>query len=39
MTLEGRGMLIHQAARAFALWTGLEPPLDVMTRAFDADAT
>lgn len=39
MTLEGRGMLIHQAARAFALWTGMEPPLDVMTRAFDADAT
>jgi shikimate dehydrogenase len=37
-TLDGRGMLIHQAARAFALWTGMEPPLEVMSRAFDADA-
>lgn len=37
-TLDGRGMLIHQAARAFALWTAREAPLDVMTRAFDGAA-
>jgi shikimate dehydrogenase len=34
-TFDGRGMLIHQAARAFALWTGREPPLEVMAAAFD----
>ncbi len=35
-TLDGRLMLIHQAAHALALWTGRTAPLDIMTRAFDA---
>ena len=26
----GLGMLIHQAAHAFRLWTGEDPPLEVM---------
>jgi shikimate 5-dehydrogenase len=29
-------MLVEQAAEQLRLWTGLEPPVDVMTRAFDA---
>lgn len=29
----GAGMLLGQAARSFTLWTGLEPPLDVMRAA------
>jgi shikimate dehydrogenase len=32
-TVNGLGMLIHQAAAAFRLWTGLEPPLEVMSAA------
>jgi shikimate dehydrogenase len=35
-TLDGRAMLVHQAARAIALWTGRPAPIDVMTRALDA---
>lgn len=35
-TLDGRGMLVHQAARAFSLWTGVAPPIQVMQRALDA---
>ncbi len=35
-TLDGRAMLVHQAARALAIWTGREPPIDIMTRALDA---
>lgn len=29
----GLGMLVHQGARAFALWTGRRPPIEVMRRA------
>lgn len=29
----GLGMLLHQGAAAFEIWTGVEPPLDVMRRA------
>ena len=29
----GLGMLVHQAAAAFELWTGEAAPIDVMTRA------
>ena len=29
----GLGMLVHQAARAFATWTGLDAPAQVMERA------
>jgi shikimate dehydrogenase len=33
-TLDGRGMLVHQAARAFTIWTGRDAPLDAMQAAF-----
>jgi shikimate dehydrogenase len=29
----GLGMLVHQGAEAFKLWTGLEPPIDIMRAA------
>jgi shikimate dehydrogenase len=32
----GLGMLVHQGAQAFMLWTGLEPPIDVMRAAGQA---
>ena len=32
-TLNGLPMLVHQAALAFQLWTGREPPLPVMFAA------
>lgn len=35
-TLDGRGMLVHQGARAFTLWTGMPAPVAVMARALDA---
>lgn len=35
-TLDGRGMLVHQGARAFTLWTGTPAPVAVMARALDA---
>ena len=34
-TLDGLAMLVHQAARAFELWTGQRPPIEEM---FDAAA-
>jgi shikimate dehydrogenase len=33
MAFNGLGMLIHQAAHAFRLWTGEDPPLEVMSAA------
>ena len=36
-TLDGGAMLVHQAARAFAIWTGVPAPVDVMTRALADD--
>jgi shikimate dehydrogenase len=29
----GAGMLVRQGAAAFKLWTGVEPPIDVMMKA------
>jgi len=31
--VDGVGMLVHQAAHAFHLWTGVDPPVEVMTSA------
>ncbi len=31
--VDGLGMLVHQGAQAFTLWTGVEPPTDVMYKA------
>ena len=40
--LDGRGMLVHQGARAFTLWTGAAAPIEVMrsalARAIEAPA-
>jgi shikimate dehydrogenase len=35
----GLGMLVHQAALAFTLWTGEAAPLAVMSAAASADST
>lgn len=32
----GLGMLVHQGALSFSLWTGIEPPLEVMRAAASA---
>ncbi len=32
---DGRGMLVHQGARQFAIWTGAAPPIEAMQRALD----
>jgi shikimate dehydrogenase len=34
--VSGRTMLVEQAAEQIRLWTGLDPPVEVMARAFDA---
>jgi len=36
MVADGAGMLIHQGARAFRLWTGCEAPVEEMWRALRA---
>lgn len=38
-TVDGRGMLVHQGARALTIWTGLPAPIDVMSRALDDSLT
>jgi shikimate dehydrogenase len=35
-TLDGLGMLVYQGAIGFKMWTGMEPPVDVMRRALEA---
>lgn len=35
-TIDGRGMLLHQALRAFSLWTGIDAPAEAMRRALTA---
>lgn len=37
--VNGLGMLIHQAALAFRLWTGEDPPLEVLSAAAVAELT
>lgn len=32
-TVDGLGMLVHQAAHSFRRWTGVEPPLEAMEEA------
>jgi shikimate dehydrogenase len=34
-TANGLGMLLHQGAKAFEIWTGKTAPLDVMRRALE----
>jgi shikimate dehydrogenase len=34
-TVDGRAMLVHQGARAFAIWTKSPAPIDAMTRALE----
>ena len=35
--LDGLGMLVEQGARSAALWTGEEPPKEIMRRACEAE--
>lgn len=35
-TLGGTGMLLHQGAVAIHLWTGAEPPIDIMRQAIES---
>ena len=34
-TANGLGMLLHQGALAFSIWTGVQPPVEVMRRALE----
>ncbi|MGD9875003.1 MAG: shikimate dehydrogenase [Kiritimatiellia bacterium] len=34
-TANGLGMLLHQGAAAFEIWTGVKPPVDVMRKALE----
>lgn len=34
-TMNGLGMLLHQGAKAFKIWTGTNAPVDVMRRALE----
>ncbi len=34
-TANGIGMLVHQGAKAFEIWTGQPAPVDVMRRAVE----
>ncbi len=36
VTVDGKGMLIYQAALAFRLWTGIDPPIDFMRRVLQS---
>jgi shikimate dehydrogenase len=36
-TANGLGMLLHQGAKAFEIWTGKTAPLDVMRRALETE--
>jgi shikimate dehydrogenase len=36
ITLGGLGMLVHQAAHAFSLWTGVDAPVEAMRAAVRA---
>lgn len=35
ITLDGSGMLLHQGALAFEIWTGIKPPISVMRNALE----
>ncbi|HEV2127191.1 MAG TPA: shikimate dehydrogenase [Thermomicrobiales bacterium] len=37
MAVDGLGMLIHQGARAFELWTGVEAPVEAMRAAVEIE--
>jgi shikimate dehydrogenase len=37
-TANGLGMLLHQGARAFEIWTGAKPPIDIMRDALQKAA-
>lgn len=36
-TLNGLGMLLHQGALAFTIWTGREAPIEIMARALEKE--
>lgn len=35
-TADGRGMLLHQGARSFELWTGIDAPVEAMRQGLEA---